>query len=397
MGGPNPVFRSFNLLQQFSQLVTGAFSSNPVTHTSPSDGRILRMHYQWTLWLLLTGFACVYYNWFTRDIIVCVSHYNADVQVRLDYLNICTSYPYILDEAGKVVTLLFYRYVHWVLLLLGALYYIPRRLSKDHENVKLKRLFEYLNANGHQYEGAEKQLVDATAKYMVVNMKTHDSLFMKYWIWNVVSLGIDVFTFYFLDWLLLGKFSALGYASYPYYRDGEYQLDYISKTFPPFVECTIGMSHELSNKRVEKYGCHLTAMEIYEKVFFVLWFWLIILMVLTSVYTVFLGLFYNAKTRNLILRFSKPMNATVSSRKAIDNLSRYCKAGDYFILYKLRQHFAHKDFFELLRRICDEEFRDRVLIGLKKEHPMYTSVMEEDDVILMGSPSRKTNTGILVD
>ncbi|KAF2364998.1 Innexin, partial [Trinorchestia longiramus] len=363
-------FRSFNVVQQFSQLVSTGFPGIKVTHSSPSDGRILRMHYQWTLWLLLTGFVCVYYNWFTRDIIVCVSHFNADVQVRLDYLSICLSYLFVRVD-GEKNNLLFYRWVHWALLILTIVYFIPRWLSKTHENPKLKHLFVYLNANGHHYDGTEKQLVDSAAKYMVKEMRTHKSLFLKYWSWNVVALATDVFAFYFVDWLLLGRFKTLGFAAYPYYRDGRNQTDYISKTFPPFAECTIGMAQELTNRRIERFGCHLTAMEIYEKLFFVVWFWLIFLSIITAGYIIFLALFFHPKGRDLILRFSKPMLAPETSRKTMENLAKFYEAGDYFVLYKMRQHFAHRDFYELLRKISDQEYCDLVMKSLKNEHPLY--------------------------
>ena len=49
-----------------------------------------------------------------RDVITCVSHFNAETQVRLDYINICLSYPYVEGEEGEPRRyILFYRWISW--------------------------------------------------------------------------------------------------------------------------------------------------------------------------------------------------------------------------------------------------------------------------------------------
>lgn len=78
------------------------------------DGLVLRMHYRWTFCLLVGNFLTVWYSWYHRDVITCVSHFNAETQVRLDYINICLSYPYV-DENGSRRYILFYRWISWSL------------------------------------------------------------------------------------------------------------------------------------------------------------------------------------------------------------------------------------------------------------------------------------------
>ena len=79
-----------------------------------------------------------------------MSHFNAETQVRLDYINICLSYPYVEDD-GQRRYLLFYRWISWSLLVLAGIYYIPRKISKNQDNPKCKKLLEDLAANSFRW------------------------------------------------------------------------------------------------------------------------------------------------------------------------------------------------------------------------------------------------------
>ena len=56
----------------------------------------------------MAGFATVYNILYYRDIIVCVSQFNAGIQLRLDYITIYLSYHFIKLEDGTKQTMLYY-------------------------------------------------------------------------------------------------------------------------------------------------------------------------------------------------------------------------------------------------------------------------------------------------
>lgn len=359
---PGQSGRSFDIIRQIAGNVVNIFNKRASPCTAPCDGMVLKMHYQWTFWVLLGGFSAIWYSWYHRDVITCASHFNADTQVRVDYINICLSYPFVEGEGGEFGEgeqrryLLFYRWIHWALLFLAGIYYIPRKISKTSENAKVKKLFEDLAINSHRYDNSEHEFVERTAKYLTFNLNTHNGLYYKYVVCNIVALLIDIFCFWFLDFLLQGRFMRYGFQAYPFNRDPQRFTDYMSDMFPPFADCELHNEVQLTNKRTERLGCHLAVMELYEKVFLALWVWLIILTTLTVGYLMFLAFMWFPWPRLLMLRIAKPLNAKNTIRNTICNLVSNCKIGDVYLLYRLKQHFSHARYYELLTRLTDQDF-----------------------------------------
>lgn len=101
------------------------------------------------------------------------------------------------------------------------------------------------------------------------------------------------------------------------------------------------------NKRIKQIGCHLTAQEFYEKIFLALWFWMIILMITTSAYIIFLSLFLLDFARFRIIRALSNHNAEKLDL-TIENATQGFTVADWFLLYKLRIAFFNRGFFNLL-------------------------------------------------
>lgn len=353
-----------DIIRQLAGNVVNIFKKKRAPCTSPCDGLILKMHYQWTFWLLLAGFSFVWYSWYHRDVITCVNHFNAETQVRLDYINICLSYTYVEEEGQERRYLLFYRWIHWSLLVLAAFYYIPRKFSKHSENPKVKKLIEDLAVHSARYDHAEKELVERAARYIALNLKTHNGIYFKFVGCNVIALVIDICCFQALDFVFQGRFINYGWMAYPYERDPVTFTDYMSRTFPPFAKCELDFNNKLLARRTEILGCHLTVMELYEKVFLVVWAWLILLTIATSLYLVFLAFMWLPYFRLMILRVAKPANAKEKVSNTILKVLDCCKIGDVYLLYRLKQHLSASRFYELLTRLDDED-----LVQLMTEEP----------------------------
>lgn len=398
--------RSFDIIRQVVGNVVNIFNKRPAVCTAPCDGMILKMHYQWTFWIMVGGYSAIWYSWFHRDVITCASHFNAETQVRLDYINICLSYPYI-EVGTERRYLLFYRWIHWVLLVLGAFYYIPRKISKNAENPKIKKLFDDLAVGVHRYDNYEKEMVDRAARYLAFNIKTHNALFYKYLMCNIIALIIDIFAFHSLDFVFQNRFLELGFRAWPFNRDPSKFTDYISETFPPFVDCELDVVSQLTNKRTEKLGCHLTVMELYEKLFIALWLWLIVLTFMTCLYIVYLFFFWSPWARLHILRVAKPVNAKDKVRNIVVDVIKNCKIGDIYLLYRLRQHFSHAKYYDLLTKLADPDFLRLVLDSISIDQPHkggQQDLRHRNKAQLKSTPSKysdniytKPNKGILVE
>ncbi|KAB7507302.1 Innexin inx2 [Armadillidium nasatum] len=350
LGGGNMDIRSI-----LGSIVNFAKSKAAHTATAPCDGFVLKMHYRWTFFIFLAGFFSVWYNWYHRDIITCVSHFNADTQVRLDYINICLSYPFIEYDDYTRRYLLYYRWIHWVFLLLAGIYYIPRKVSKNVDNPKLRKLIEDLYQNSSRYDQIENQIVEHSVRYIAFNLKTHNGLYYKFLFINILALLIDIFTLYFLDFVLQGYFLKYGFNAYPFERDPRKFTDYMSVMFPPFATCELERANQLTAMREEKLGCHLTFMELYEKVFLLIWLWLIILMTVSIMYIIFILLLGFPFFRKYVLRMSKPVHSQQNVNTIINAVSKICKVGDIYVIYRVKQHLSHARFYELLHKLSNPD------------------------------------------
>lgn len=141
--------------------------------------------------------------------------------------------------------------------------------------------------------------------------------------------------------------------SYPFVRDAQRFTDYMSQTFPPFVWCELGPDNQLVSLRTEKFGCHLTIMELYEKVFMGLWLWCIFLILITSCYIIFLLSLLLPHVRLLLLRFSKPRHISTKITQLIQDVLKVSKIGDVFMLYRLRQQMSHARFYEVMVKLTE--------------------------------------------
>jgi len=354
---------TFDLLRQFSSSVINFFNRREYV-VSPTDGGVLKLYYKYTFWLLMSGFAVVYYNWYTRDIIVCASHFNADSQVRIDYLNICSTFPYIMI-GDTVKYLLYYKWVHWVLFLSALAFYIPHKMAKKPFQHRLTRLLDTINNCVIQYDSAEQTLINTVTKYLIQNRKRQDNLYFRYLLSNIAALFICITIFFLYDIMLLNKFKSLGYDAYPYTRDGEHLTDALHQAFPPFAKCDIGMNQQLMNRRQEAFGCHLTAQEFYEKLFLGLWVVFMLLMIISSLYTLFLlGFFIKPFRKFLVKMICKVKDEKID--QTIENATENFGIGDWFLLYKLRGAFFNHGFHQLLQRLGSDDVAKKLLDSSKR-------------------------------
>ncbi|KAK4307758.1 hypothetical protein Pmani_020496 [Petrolisthes manimaculis] len=212
----------------------------------PSDGLVLRMHYRWTFLIMLGHFLVVSHSWYYKKIITCVSEYNADSTVDSDYINICLSYPYVIEDNTEKEKeeenrryLLFYRWISWTLLGLAGIYYIPRIVSKHFNNTRCKYLLEELAANIDKDDKINDILLKKISNYLIYTLNTHNVLYWK----MLLALFIDILAVWLIDILLQGRFILYGYLAYPFTRDPKRFTDYMSQTFPPFVNLSIKFTY----------------------------------------------------------------------------------------------------------------------------------------------------------
>ena len=323
------------------------------------DHWVFRLHYKYTFYIFVAIYMVIWHSWFQKDVMTCANKFNADVQIKQDFLNICYTYLYVPLADGTKRYLVFYRYLHFVVLFIAGLYYLLHKYVKNYDDSRIKKLLNQIEPISAKIKEEE---LDATVyslvpDYIIKTLGTHEGVYWKNLIGCFLAMLIDCVTFNIINWTLQGRFLAYGYKSLPFNRDPEQYSDYMFQTFPPFAECTVGPMHEIISKREEVYGCHLTVMDLYEKVFIFIWCWLWLLIVANIYYFVQLMLFIPSWSRTKIQN-----SYQVPELMKVEDFEAYCKkiestlstltVGDIFFLYRLQEVLPETRYFVVLCKVA---------------------------------------------
>lgn len=322
------------------------------------DNRVLKLHYKYMFYVLIFIYLSIWQSWYQKDVMTCVNKFNADSQIRQDFLNICFTFVYIPLADGTRRYLFFYRYLHFVIIFLGGLYYLIHKYIKHFDDLRSKRLLNEIEPSSPKAteNDIDNKIYHKVPQYILNTKGTNDGLYWKNLGACILALMLDLVSFRVLDFCLHDRFLEYGYLTLPFNRDPQYYTDYMSQTFPPFAECTISPMHELIAKREDVFGCHLTVMELYEKLFFALWVWLAVLVIITTIYILHLFCFLFPYYRMKIQRSYKvPEFAEADAEeymRKIDTSLKSFSIGDTFLLWRLQKTLTQSRYFVVLCKVA---------------------------------------------
>lgn len=250
--------------------------------SNPVDSMIVQLHSTYSSLFLISCwlFATCYY--YTSDPILCVSKFDRSV-VASHIEHMCLTYSYTQSSLQTTrYYVLHYKWIHWMFLLLALIYkisgfimihlYSPNYLLSTLKNLSYGR---YYNLNSRS--------LSRSIWYWQRNYGRHGDLHRNKCVVHIVSLLTNAFAFLLINQLLQGNYYVTLIRHWPFTRDF---TDALSSLFPAFTECEISPKMQLWWGRTERVGCHLPLMEVYEKVFLVLWVWQGILAVATLLYLI---------------------------------------------------------------------------------------------------------------
>jgi len=334
------------------------------------DGPIFKLHYVITFSILIAGFSMTWFSWFNKDEISCVNQYNINESIKRDHLNICYSYPYVETENGRK-PILWYKWIHFVLLIFASLYYLIRKYLKFVEDPELLKLVNDISDASLTFSQRNESIYSKVAQYLSYNWNTFNNFYQKYVLGVFLCLIVNITVFFGLDYILDYKFIGLIPSSFPFSRDYDHFSDNISKTFPQYVNCTLSATESLVNLRTEQYGCHLTNMEYYDKYFVFLWF-IIVINIFSSIITfVFYASFSIPFVKRLVLRvlFSE---MPILRKVEIMSFLEASKFSNVFILFQLSKHFSTNQFYNLLLKL---------IIEINRENDLFAVICNKDKCI----------------
>ena len=175
----------------------------------------------------------------------------------------------------------YYQWVPFVLFLQGLMFYLPHLVFKTVEERKVKRLLGGL-ARFNLNRGKREEGIESLAKYLVQTLTEHDrwslNIFGAHCLYLVNVVGQIFFTDFFLGY----EFSTYGVSAASFVEmEEEGRTDPMSRVFPRVTKCTFHKYGPSGNIQRHDAQCVLPINIINEKIYVFLWFWFLLLTLLT--------------------------------------------------------------------------------------------------------------------
>lgn len=327
------------------------------------DNNVFRLHYKATVIILVAFSLLVTSRQYIGDPIDCIVD-EIPLHIMDTYCWIYSTFTIpnrLAGTVGKDIILpgvashvegedevKYHKYYQWVCFVLffqAMLFYVPRYLWKTWEGGRIKMLVLDLNCPVVTEEcksDRKKLLVD----YFATNLHTQNFYAIRFFICEFLNFINVIVQIYFVDFFLDGEFSTYGSDVLRFTElEPEEREDPMSRVFPKVTKCTF---HKYGpSGTVQKFDglCVLPLNIVNEKIYVFLWFWFIILTVVSGLSIIYRAAIVISPTVRLYLLRAR---SRLSPQDQIETISRKCQIGDWFVLYQLGKNIDPLIFKELV-------------------------------------------------
>ncbi|XP_008198820.1 innexin shaking-B isoform X1 [Tribolium castaneum] len=348
-------------------LLRGVYALTQVNHIT-IDNLVFRLHSNATVILLVTFSIAVTTRQYVGNPIDCVHTRDIPEEVLNTYCWIHSTYTVIdafkkvpgnqasipgVQNSGKspVKQVKYYQWVAFTLFFQAILFYTPRWLWKSWEGGKIHALMMDLDV-GVCSEIEKKQKKKLMIDYLWENLRYHNWWAYKYYFCELLALINVIGQMFLMNRFFDGAFLMFGFDVIAFINsDQEDRIDPMIEIFPRMTKCTFykyGVSGDM-----EKHDamCILPLNVVNEKIYIFLWFWFIILGILTFFTIVYrVIIIFSPRMRVYLLR----MRYRLVRKDAIDLIVRRSKMGDWFLFYMLGENVDSVIFRDVLQELANK-------------------------------------------
>ncbi|XP_017786663.1 PREDICTED: innexin inx3 [Nicrophorus vespilloides] len=349
------------------------------------DNMVFRAHYRITSAILFCCCIIVTANNLIGDPIMCINEGSIPGHVINTYCWITYTFTLPHEQGKRVGTHVahpglgndnqdkvyhsYYQWVPFVLFLQGILFYIPHWIWKIWEEDKIRKISDGMRGTiiGNKAERAPR--ISRLVQYIMESMHLHNTYAFIYFLCEGLNFINVLLNIFMTDKFLGGAFLDYGTDVIRFMNmDQENRTDPMVAVFPRVTKCTF---HKFgASGSIQKHDalCVLALNILNEKIFVFLWFWFIILAVISGLALVYsLAVVMLPSTRETIMkrrfRFGTP--------NGVDAIIRKTQVGDFFLLHLLGQNMNLMVFGEIL-----EELVRRLNFGSNSNLPSAPSTLE---------------------
>ena len=330
------------------------------------DNNAFRLHYKATVILLVASSILVTGRQYFGDPIDCIQRDDIPQNVMDTFCWIHSTFTLpnaLTKQVGvdiiapgvdnykpgeKKVYHKYYQWVCFVLFIQAMFFYVPRYLWKIWEGGRLRSLVLGLN---NPILGSNERLeqISLLTHYLKTNLKYHDSYFYYFVFCEILNFLNVIFQMYLVDAFLGGAFSTYGLEVLRYSEmDPEERVDPMVKVFPRVTKCTFHRYGSSGDVQKHDSLCILPLNVINEKIYIFLWFWFVVLAIISAwVIIERLLIICFPHFRYLYLRSA----ARLADRNYLTDVLEHARIGDWFILHLLAKNLDSLHFRELVKEL----------------------------------------------
>jgi hypothetical protein len=332
----------------------GLLKLDPVS----TDNAVFRLHYKVTTIILFAFTFVITCKQYVGDPIQCIPD-KTSTHVMDTFCWVMSTYTLPHRQGGgeshpgvssytegdEVKYHKYYQWVCFVLFIQGILFYTPRYLWKTWEGGRIKMLAGNLNVSivSEDYKTDQKKNV---LDYFATHLNTHNSYAIRFFICEALNLMNVVGQIYLLDYFLDGEFTSYGLDVIRFAEmDPDERVDPMSRIFPRVTKCTFHKYGHSGSLEIHDVLCILPLNVVNEKTFVFLWFWFLVLSLVTALALLYRAAVIVAPQIRLYILQSRCRLAT---RDQIRAIHRKCHIGDWFLLYRLSYNIDPLVYDELM-------------------------------------------------
>lgn len=248
-------------------------------------------------------------------------------------------------KGDKKVHHAYYQWVCFVLFLQAVLFYVPRYFWRAMENERIKSLVMDLKSPVTKKEDREKSQ-KLLNEYLLMNKNRHNLYYCCYCFAEIMNFINVVGQMFLMNRFLDGEFSSYGHMVIQFTEwDWTARYDPMLKVFPRLTKCTFHRFGSSGDVQRHDAMCILPINIVNEKIYVFLWFWFVILAIVTGLTLVYRTLiFFSLKLRYKILQARSSLVDTDSLKTVVDKSS----VGDWYLLYLLSKNINEHSFKDVL-------------------------------------------------
>ncbi|XP_037082838.1 innexin inx2-like [Pollicipes pollicipes] len=250
---------------------------------------------------------------------------------------------------------LYYQWVPFVLFLQGVLFYMPHWMWEINEDGRVHALVHDMRLPTMDKEALKKRIGNLTV-YVNETLGSYDGYYLRFVLCDFLNIVNVFFNMFLINRFINGEFMSYGPRCVQYFSNSSsMSVSPLTDTFPKLTKCEF-QSFGVSGT-VEKLDaiCVLALNILNEKVYLFLWFWLVILSIITVVVFVF------RTSLMFVKRFRVPLfqrRAHTMKTADIKDVVKNIKIGDFFFLSLLAKNLditAFRMFLAQLARVVRKQ------------------------------------------